>query len=448
MTKNKESNKQMSVFSLTWPIFIEILLFMLLGSVDTFMLSHYSDNAVAAVGVSNQFMYMMNIMFGIISGGTAILVAQYLGAKNKKMASKVTMVSLTVNLIFGLIISGFMFFGGKLLLHGMNIRPDLMKYAEEYLKIVGGFLFIQSVLMTMTSVIRTHGFTKVTMYITLGMNLINAIGDYAFIYGPFGIPKLGVKGVAMATTFSKLIGLIIVAILLVKKVEKNLSLKYLNPFPKKILKDLLKIGMPTAGEQLMYNTSQLVITYFINFLGNEALTTKSYVQSIVMFSFLFSSAIGQGTQIIIGHLVGQDNKEKAYKLCIRSLKIGATVSFVIAVIFAIGRYPIIKIFTNNDYIITVGATVLIIDAILEPGRAFNLVVINSLRAAGDVTFPVIMGVISMWGISVTLAYFLGIYLGLGLPGMWIAFACDEWARGIFMLGRWKSRKWESMSFVK
>ncbi len=448
MTYSNNSKKKMTVFNLTWPIFIEILLLMLLGSVDTLMLSKYSDNAVAAVGVSNQLIGMMNIMFGVLSTGTAVLIAQNLGAGYKKVASEIATVSLVMNFLFGLILSLIMFFAAGGILGAMGIRQELMEYGVEYLQIVGGFLFFQSVLMTCTAIVRSHGFTKVSMFVTLVMNIIHVILDYIFIFGPFGLPILGVRGVAISTNISKLLGLIVMLYVVFRNVERGISIKHLKSFPKKIVTDLLKIGIPTAGEQLSYNTSQLIITYFINFLGNEALITKAYVQNIIMFAFLFAASIGQGTEILIGHLIGANEKEKAYRTCLKSLKLAIIISFGIGLIFAAFRLQVLSLFTESPQVLAVGGMVLMVDAFLEPGRAFNVVVINALRAAGDVKFPVYMGIFSMWGVSVTLSYFFGIYLGFGLVGMWVAFACDEWFRGIWMLWRWRTRKWEKMAFVK
>jgi Na+-driven multidrug efflux pump len=107
-----------------------------------------------------------------------------------------------------------------------------------------------------------------------------------------------------------------------------------------------------------------------------------------------------------------------------------------------------SLFTDNKEIIKTGSTLLLLCLILEPGRTFNLVVINSLRATGDAVFTVKMGVLSMWGIAVPLSYFLGIHYGLGLAGVWIAFITDEWLRGIIMYYRWKSRAWESKVLVQ
>ncbi|WP_084372013.1 MATE family efflux transporter [Halalkalibacter krulwichiae] len=421
---------------------------MIMGNADTLMLSQYSDNSVAAVGVSNQVLMLVIVMFGFIATGTSILVAQYLGAKDFHKANQFAVVSLLANVIIGFLLSILLFIFSESLLNLMNLPDELMNEAILYLRIVGAFSFIQALIMTIGAVIRSHGFTKDAMYVTLGMNFLNIIGNYVFIFGALGFPALGVTGVAIVTVVSRFIGMIILLFLLYKRLDGKLPLSSLKVFPKKEIKTLLKIGVPTAGEHLSYNTSQLLITYFIASIGTEALTTKVYTQNIMMLVLLFSIAIGQGTQILIGHLVGANKLEEAFHRCLRSLKFAIWVSIIIAVLFYLFSNELFAIFTDNPEVIATGSLLLFLTILLEPGRAFNLVVINSLRAAGDVKYPVYLGILSMWGVSVTVSYTLGIYLGLGLIGVWIAFILDEWLRGVLMLARWRSRKWQQMSFIK
>ena len=447
MTKNRLNRDELRLFPLTWPLFIEIFLHMLLGNADTFMLSQYSDSAVAAVGVSNQIISMVIIMYGVLSTGTAILVSQYLGADKYKKVNEIVSLALIVNLIFGLILSLGMTIFSSSILNLMRVPEDIMDTAKGYLIIVGGFSFIQAIIMTVIAIVRSHGLMKVSLYVTIGTNIVNVIGNYIFIFGPFGLPILGARGVAISTTFSRTLGLIVMFYILIKALKIRFSLDFLKPFPRETLKNLLKIGIPTAGEQLSYNVSQIVITSFITVLGTRALTTKYYAQNLMMFIFLFSLAIGQATQIIVGRLVGAGKKEEAYKACLRSFKIALVISLLMAVIFSLLSKTLLGILTDDIEIIRLGSILIVMTIILEPGRTFNLVIINALRGAGDVKFPVYMGLISMWGVSVVLSYLLGIRFGLGLIGMWIAFSCDEWFRGLLMLWRWKSRKWEKMAFV-
>ncbi|OAS83906.1 MATE family efflux transporter [Metabacillus litoralis] len=439
-------DRKMTLFALTWPIFIEVMLHMLMGNADTLMLSQYSDNSVAAVGVSNQILFLLIVMFGFIATGTTILVSQYLGANNYKDAKGISSVSLSANLLISIIISVVIVIASEDILLLMNLPRELLPEATVYLQLVGGFSFIQALIMTASAILKSYGYTKDTMYLTIGMNLINIIGNYLFIFGPFGFPVLGVQGVAISTVVSRIIGLIVILYMLKQRVHFTINLKELFKLPTHHLKNLLHIGVPTAGEQLSYNTSQMVITFFITMIGTEALTTKIYTQNLMMFILLFSMAVSQGTQIMIGYLIGAKEYDSAYKRCLRSLYSGIVISTLMAIIFTIFSDPLLGIFTSNERILEIGGTLILLTILLEPGRAFNMVIIGSLRAAGDIRFPTYMGILSMWGIAVPIAYILGIHYDLGLVGVWIAYICDEWVRGIIMLYRWKSRAWMTKSF--
>ncbi|MBM6617116.1 MATE family efflux transporter [Bacillus suaedaesalsae] len=445
---NKKDIGKMSLFALTWPLFIEILLHMLMGNADTLMLSQYSDNSVAAVGVSNQILSIVIVMFGFIATGTAILIAQHLGAKEQREAKEVAVVSILGNLLFGLVLSLVLYFYGRMFLQLMGIPAELMEDAYIYLVIVGGFSFVQAIVMTVGAIIRSYGFTKDSMYVTIGMNLLNVLGNYLFIFGAFGFPELGVKGVAISTIVSRVIGLGFLIWLMLRRVEGTFPFKRVFTLPFQHTKNLLTIGIPSAGEHLAYNTSQFFITYFITKIGTEALTAKVYTQNIMMFVMLFSIAISQGTQILIGHMIGARKYEDAYRRCLNSLKPAIIISLGAAIVVSIFSKQLLGIFTDNQAILSVSTTLIFLTILLEPGRSINLVVINSLRAAGDVRFPVYMGILSMWGVSVTISYVLGIHYGLGLIGVWISFIADEWLRGIIMLFRWKSRVWMNKTFMK
>ncbi|KEO84591.1 MATE family efflux transporter [Tumebacillus flagellatus] len=447
MTKTGETVRKFSLFALTWPIFIEITLQMLMGNADTLMLSRFSDNAVAAVGVANQLLGIVIVLYGFVAMGSGIVVSQFLGAKEPKKASEVAVVAIAVNLIFGLLMSGVLFLFGDTFLRWMGLPPELKDFAMPFIHIVGGFSFVGAVMMTIGSIVRSHGFTRDAMYVTIGMNILNVVGNYFMLFGPFDLPVLGVAGVSMSTAFARTVGLIAIAILLYKRVNGDLPFRALLHFPRYALTSILRIGVPAAGENLSYNASQVLITYFISSLGTAALTTKVYTQNIMMFVFLFSIAVGQATQIMVGHYVGAGQKNEAYKACMRSLKVALVVAVLMAGIFSLFRHQLLGLFTTDQGIIELGSKLILMTLILEPGRTFNLVVIASLRAAGDAKFPVYMGILSMWSISAGLSYLLGIHFGMGLLGMWIAFAADEWFRGLFMLWRWRSRRWEKMGFV-
>lgn len=436
--------KKMKLFNLTWPIFIETALFMLLGFIDVFVLSKYNDIAASSVNTANQAVSIVTIVFTVISGASAVIISQCLGAKNKKGASRIAAISLTFNMAFGIIVSAVLFIFNTPILRFIGAEGKILDYSSQYLAIVGGTLFLQAVLSATSVIIRNHGMTQISMYVTVGMNIVNTVLDIIFVLGLFGMPRLGVLGVAIATSFSRFAGTIVLLIVLFKKIEKLSIFKLLKPFPWGDVKNIIKIGVPSALETFLYNLSQLVITSIVLKCMTEIdLITKTYVQNITMFFYIFAVSIGQASQILIGHLVGAKKFDEAYRQGFRGYRNALIVTFILSATGALLGQYIMGIFTVNQAIITLGANVLLIDIILEFGRTTNLVVIACLRGAGDVIFPTGCAIFSMWVISTLGAYILAVALGFGIYGLWIAFAADECFRGIMMIFRWKSRKWES-----
>jgi putative MATE family efflux protein len=433
----------MSLFALTWPIFIELFLHMFMGSTDTFMLSHISDDAVAAVGVANQLVFFTILIFGFVGTGTAVLVSQCLGAGKIEDARKVSGISITLNLLFGLLVSVLVVIFREEFLYMFNLEQKIFEYADQYLLIVGGTLFFQSILLTVSSILRANGFTRDAMNVSIIMNLLHLLGNSLFIYGLLGVPEMGVEGVAISTALSRAIACLIIIRLMYKKLPVTLLKKDYLDFNLDYIKKIFKIGIPAAGEQAIYNTSQMAITAIIALLGAVALTTRVYTFNIMSFLMLFSMAVGQGTQIMIGHMAGARDFDGAYKQLLKSLRVSFIITMGIAVLVVLFRHPLMGIFTDDQAIIREGGKLLLLSFLLEPGRTFNLVIINSLRATGDANYSVKMALISMWAISVPLSYLLGVHFGIGLSGVWIAFILDEWLRGIAMYFRWKSRIWET-----
>ena len=434
--------------SLAGPIFIETLLVMTLGAVDTFMLSRYSDNSVAAVGVVNQLMNLVFLLFEVISLGTSILCSQYIGAGRRDKVVQVVGISLMFNLLSGVILSSCLYLFADDMLLLMGLRPDLMSEGLPYMKIVGGFAFFQAISLSLSASLRSADKAKYPMYVSVVVNILNIIGNYTLIFGKFGMPALGVEGAAISTSVCRFVSVVILFVVLFKKHIPSFPKELFTPFPWVELKNLLKIGIPSAGEHFSYSLSQVVITYFINMISNQALATRSYVVNIVMFTYIFALSIAQGGAILIGHLVGMKKIKAAHAIGKRVMRLGVAMSVSLSLVTAIFGRHILGMLTTDPWIISTGATILWIEILLENGRALNFFGVNSLRSAGDIYFPVLVGIVVMWGVQVVGSYVLGISLGWGLIAMWAVFALDENIRGFIFLRRWNNFKWVGKSFIK
>lgn len=444
----QQENIRRRLFKLAAPIFIETLLIMMLGAVDVIMLSRHSDNSVAAVGVVNQIIVLTFLIFEVINLGTSVLCSQYLGAKMHKNVVQVVGVSLLMNLVVGVSVSLFLFGMNETILQWMGLTPELMKDGTDYMRIVGAFAFFQAISLTLSASLRSANKAIYPMMVTVVVNILNIIGNYTLIFGEFGFPEMGVEGAAISTAFSRGVSMVILFIILFRKHIRKFPLAYFRPFPFKELKNLLKVGLPSAGEQLSYSSSQVVITYFINVLGTEALAARTYSVNIIMFSFLFSIAIAQGGAICIGHLIGEKRPHAAFLLGKYVMKKSVLITVCLSLITALMGPFIFGWLTTNEQIIRMGVTILAIDVILEIGRPINIFATNALRAAGDVNYPFYLGLVVMWSVAVGCGYLFGIHWGWGLAGMWVAFLLDENIRGIVFVRRWYGMKWVKKSFVK
>ena len=442
---NHSLKRQLKV--LTIPVFIEIALVMLLGAVDTVMLSRYSDNSVAAVGLDNQLIMLVFLVYQFFSMGAAILCAQYIGAGLRKRLVQVVGMALVVNLMLGLTVSALLFFFAEDLLLLMGLRPELMDDGLVYLRLTGALSFFQALSLTFSASLRSADNVIYPMVVTGIVNVVNIFGNYALIFGHWGCPQLGVEGAAIATAASRGVSMLLLAIIHFKVHIPRFPLHYFRPMPWQELRNLLRIGIPAMSENISYSLSQIVVTFFINQISNEALATRTYCYNMIMFVYLFCVSITQGGDILVGHLVGQRRHQAAYILGNYFFRASMIVTLTGSILLAIMGKSILSAFTDNQEIITMGVWVLIIDVFLEIGRNSNIFAGSTLRATGDTVYPFVVGIIFQWTVAVGVSYVIGIPLGYGLVGMWIGFALDENIRGVILVRRWRSGKWRTKGFV-
>lgn len=420
---------------------------MLMGLADTFMLSAVSDDAVAGVGTANQYIQIAILLLGVIGTGASIVVSQYLGSRLIAEASQIAALSVTLNLIVGLVISGLFLLFSDVLMQMMNLQGAVLEAAQSYLVIVGGFIFVQALITSMSSIIRVQGWTKQTMYVSLAMNVLHVVLNYILIFGKFGMPELGVEGAAISSVISRVLAVSVFFWLLYQALEVRIELADYYRMSKNYISKILKIGIPSALEQVLYQTNQIVLLYYVTFIGAEALSARQYAVNISMFTYLFAMAIGMATAILVGRYVGAGEKDLAYYKVWFGVKSALIFTLAMVAIIIVFREPFMRLFTDNEEIIQIGASVLLLSILLETGRTINITIINSLRASGDAAYPVRIGFISMIVIGLSLGYLFVFVLDMGLVGVWLAIACDEWIRAVLVTLRWRSRKWERYAIV-
>ena len=437
-----------SLFQITWPLFIDLALHFLTAALNTFMVSHVSYQAVAALSVGNQIFDVSITLFNFVGIGSSVVITQYLGAGQRDMARKVVKQAVGFNAVICLVVELGVLFGGMPILQLMNMPAHLQTMGLTYLQIIALCLLPEAIALCMAASLRAYGYTREAMYVTVIVNIVTLVGNALLLYGWFGLPKMSVAGVACSTVIGRLVGVVLLIWLIRQRLGLQLRWRACCQFSSDILSKIMKIGLPAAGENLSWMLQMMVITSFVALLGDKMLATQSYFFQISLFVMLFGIAIGLGTEIMIGHLVGAGELDQAYHRLMRSLKIGLVVTVISVAIVVFAGPHLMGLFTSDRVILATAGHLFLLSLILEPGRTFNIIVISSLRATGDARFPFRMALVSMWGIAIPVAYLCGIHWGWGLVGIWCGFVMDEWVRGLTMFWRWRSRRWEKKVLVQ
>jgi len=295
---------RLSLLGTAWPIFVEQTLRVLIGTVDTFMVSHVSDGAVAALGVANQVIVLFMLAFNFIGIGTSVVITHHLGGRDRAGADRIATNAIAVNTWLGSAFSASVYFLAFPMLRAMQLPAGLMQYGLPFLTLMGGTLFMESMNISIAATLRAHRHTRDAMLVTLGQNVLNVAGNCITLFGLLGCPQLGVLGVALSGIFSRCVACVALWMLLDYRIHLRLRVLDFFSISFSRVRRILHIGLPAAGEQLCYWTAFMTVTTFVARMGSQSLAIQSYTLQIQRLAMLFSFSIGLGTEIIIGHLVG------------------------------------------------------------------------------------------------------------------------------------------------
>jgi len=446
MTK-RLSARTVRAVKMSLPIFVELLLQLLVGNVDQMMISRYSQNSVAAIANGNQVMTVVIIVLDAMSAASTILMTQYIGAGERERCGRVLSAGGVIVGAFSLL-AGLALLWPQLLFTLLRTPPEAFAEACIYTRVVGGAVVVQGLYFVFCAALRSFSLLREVMLSSLVMNLCNIAGNAVLINGLLGAPRLGVLGAAISTDVSKCLGLALVIWVFHKKCGIRLRLDLVRPFPRDVARKLLSIAMPSGGESLSYNVSQIFILRFINVMGTVAIATKVYAGILANVAYVYTIALSQATQILIGYLLGAAKPDEVERRVWSTVRVAILMSETLTLIIFLFSDQIYGLFTADPAIHELGRRILMVEFFLELGRAVNIVMVRSLTAAGDVWYPVAVGIVSMWLVAVLGGWLLGSAAGLGLVGIWIAMACDECFRAVLFLLRFRRGCWRNKRLLE
>lgn len=443
----EDDGRKVTLGKLALPLFLEITLRSMMNTVNTLILSRYTETAAGAIGTASTLLNFIMMLFSMISTGVTVIIVQNLGAGNRKRAGEAATLSVVfcggLSLVLGVALSFF----APQLIGMMNLEGQQLAEAVEYFAIVCRFNVISSLITVLAAIARSYGKTQINFIIALMMNGFNALFCAIVVFRPFETPLYGISGVATARVLAECAALI-VNFLFVRRMDIGMDFKAVLKPDFKLIGQIFRFGLPSGVGSISYSVSSIVTTALVGSLGTMAITTKTYVTTIAFYSTMLGNSIGQATGILIGRYVGRGDMEKAYRLGLQSMKAGVLCNICFAGMMFVLTGPLFKLFFNaSDEIITLARAIMAIDVMVEVGRAMNNVEDNALRASGDVVYQAAVAMSGCWAFSVLFS-FIFLKLGFGLYGVWMAFAMDECGRALLYLARWLSKKWMSKRIIK
>ena len=438
--------KDRGILSLSWPLIITFGIGVFQPMMDSWFLSRTSESAAAGVGALMPILGTIFMAIQAFSQAGSSIASQFMGANaNSHARTTITMVILG-SILLGFSMTLLVLPSSHWIVGAMGLSGDTAKFGVEFLQVVCfGFLFRASQ-TTLTALIATHGLTIWNLIGNAITIVFNILLNIVFLEGLFGIPQMHVKGVALATALSWAFSSLVLWLVLRYKIRHKTKMTEVKR-SRAILGDWIRIGLPAAAEPVSFQLFQVFITAMTVHLGTLAVTAKVFSANFAMFAIILGVGLGNGNQILVAHLVGAHDYKKSNRRTFQSLFASSSAGFVVALIVALCGPPLMRLYTDNPDVIALGSACLWCDVILQPFKSANVILTGSLRAAGDSKFPAIVGSLMMWTLGAGTTLFLAFVLDLGLIGLWLGMASDEFYRSCANLWRWKSGRWKAATVI-
>ncbi|MBC7917924.1 MAG: MATE family efflux transporter [Rhodoferax sp.] len=429
------------MFRLAWPLMAELGLALLLGGVGTAWAARISDAAGGGFALAMQVSAALFLLFRILGAGVGVVVTQALGAGERATADRVTLAVLGASSWTGAATAVLAVLFAWPLLRMLQAPPEVLALAAPFLQALAPALMLDAWNATMASVMRAHLRTRDTLWVLLAMHASHLALAWPLMQGWGPVPALGLAGFAIALAISRALGLVLHLWLWRRTLNLHPQRSDWWRLPRRELTAVLHIGVPGAAETVLHRLCFMVTLAAAAQLGATALATHAYVQQLQGGIWMFSLALGFTAEIMVGHHIGAGQFHAAQSLVSRALLQGLGLTLAVSVAGALAAPALLGWFTQDSDILSMGQTLMWLTVLVETGRTFNLVLVNALRGAGDARYPLRAGWMSMPLVLAGGGWLLGITLGWGLPGLWLAYAADEWLRGLLMWRRWATQAW-------
>jgi putative MATE family efflux protein len=441
------------VIKLTTPILIEQVFVNLLGIVNTILASRVSKEAVSAIGMVDSINSVVGAVLSALAIGATVVVAQVIARGEKNTASAATLQALVAGIAIGGALTLFMILGQETVLRTLypDTEPEVLQYMQTYLTITALAYPVTALTVIGCGALRGIGETKSTMKVNMLMNVLNVTLSYVLIYGvqlntvllDVSIPAFGVAGAASALTLARVCGAIYLCSTVLRRKDflPAITVRALRPNGK-LLNAIFSVGLPASVESLVFNGGKLLVQVILVGMGTVAIASNYIAFSISSLINIPGAALAIASMTLVAYDAGRGDYDAARKTMWHVLRIGWVCMGIIGIVFIPLAPLAVGLYTDDAEVVYMASILVQMNCALLLCYPTTFILPHGLQGAGDVRFTVVSTLIGMGIFRLLLGYYVGVTLGLGVIGVWLAIIADWIARSALYVFRLRGTHWQ------
>ncbi len=447
MEETKKIFTNQALRALIFPLIMEQVLAISVGMVGTIMISYAGESAISGVSLVDMINNLIINLFAALATGGAVIISQYIGKKDQKTASDAANQLLLITSMISIGVMGFVLLLKVPLLKLLfgAIDQDVMNNALIYLTISAFSYPFIAVFNSCAALFRSMGNSKVSMNVSIGMNVLNVAGNALLIY----VLKKGVAGSAFASFFARAVAAVVMLVLLQNGTYLiHVEWKKVFSWNSALIRKIIRIALPNGIENGLFQLGRVLVVSIIAGFGTAQIAANAVANSLDSVGAITCQAISLAMITVVGQCMGAGDKEQAVSNIKKMLRMAYLFTAVVNSILLLSLPLIMNLFTLSPEARSLTIILVWIHngvAIFLWPIAFSLP--NALRAAGDVKYTMYVAIFAMLAFRIVFSVILGIYFGWGAIGVWVAMIMDWIFRSIFYVVRFKKGKWKSIQVV-
>ena len=431
------------IAALTWPIVLQNLLSAAVTSADVVMLNFVGQAHISAVSLAGQYASVLFMVYYGLGTGATMLCSQYYGKGDLRAIEVVEGIALRFSLLISILAAAAAFTIPRQMMRLFTPDPELIATGADYLRLVGVAYLCWGVTEIYLAVLRSVGRVAIATALNTVAFSLNILLNAVFIFGLFGAPRMGAKGVALATSISRAVELLLSLLVSARSRDVRLRPRCLFLRSRPLFRDFLKMALPALVNDVSWGLAFSMYSVIIGqFLGSDMVAANSFVSQVRSFATVLCFSLASGGGILLGHLIGDDRMEEADRAASAVMRLTVLAGLIGGVLILLTMRPVLSFArlteTGKGYL----RVMLLINSYYVMGAAVNTSLIAGVfRAGGDSRFGMICDTIDMWCYAVPLGFFAAAVLKL--PPLWVYFllCTDEFVKWPWVIGHYRSKKW-------